>query len=67
MFVNGQLHAPIALPPGKEPPVRIGYEAGWDPEPVWTRWQNKKNPSHFREPNSGRSLWSTVTELTGLS
>jgi hypothetical protein len=24
-----------ALPPGKEHPVSIGQEAGWDPEPFW--------------------------------
>jgi hypothetical protein len=24
-----------ALPPGKEPPVPIGQEAGWALEPVW--------------------------------
>jgi hypothetical protein len=29
MGVSGQLHAPAALPPGKEPLVPIGYEAGW--------------------------------------
>jgi hypothetical protein len=34
--VSGQLHAPAAFAPGKEPPVPIGYEAGWAPEPVWT-------------------------------
>jgi len=37
MEVSGQLHAPAALPPGKEPLVPIGYEAGWAPEPFWTR------------------------------
>jgi hypothetical protein len=26
---RGQLYAPAALPPGKEPPVPIWYEAGW--------------------------------------
>jgi hypothetical protein len=36
--VSGQLHAPAALPPGKEPLVPIGEEAEWAPEPVWTRW-----------------------------
>jgi hypothetical protein len=30
--VSGQLHAPAALPPGKEPPVPIGKEAGWHVE-----------------------------------
>jgi hypothetical protein len=29
MEVNGQLHAPAALPPGKEPLVHIGYKARW--------------------------------------
>jgi hypothetical protein len=29
MEVSGQLHAPAALPPGQEPLVPIGYEAGW--------------------------------------
>jgi hypothetical protein len=30
-----------ALPPGKEPPVPIGQEAGWAPEPVWTEAREK--------------------------
>jgi len=33
MEVSGQLHAPAALPPRKEPHVPIGYEAVWAPEP----------------------------------
>jgi hypothetical protein len=37
MGVSGQFYAPAALPPGKEPLVLIGYEAGWTPEPVWMR------------------------------
>jgi hypothetical protein len=36
MEVSGQLHTLAALPPGKEPSVPLGYEAGWAPEPVWT-------------------------------
>jgi hypothetical protein len=31
-----------ALPPGKGPPVPIIQEAGWSPEPVWTRWLEEK-------------------------
>jgi hypothetical protein len=31
MEVNGQLHGPAALPPGKEPLVPIGQESGWAP------------------------------------
>jgi hypothetical protein len=38
MEESGQLHALANLLPGKEPLVSIGYEAGWAPEPVWTRW-----------------------------
>jgi hypothetical protein len=33
--VSGQFEAPAAIPPRK-PPVPIGWEAGWTPEPVWT-------------------------------
>jgi hypothetical protein len=38
MEASGHLHVPAALPPGKEPVVPIGWEAGRAPEPVWTRW-----------------------------
>jgi hypothetical protein len=30
-----------ALPQGKGPPVPIGQEAGWAPEPVWTQAREK--------------------------
>jgi hypothetical protein len=33
MEVSGQLHAPVALPPGTELLVPIEKEAGWAPEP----------------------------------
>jgi hypothetical protein len=32
-----------ALPPGKGPPVPIGQEAGWAPEPVWTQRLEEKS------------------------
>jgi hypothetical protein len=35
MEVSGQLHAPVALLPEKEPPVPIGQEAVWISEQVW--------------------------------
>jgi hypothetical protein len=41
---SGQLHTSAALPPGKEPPVPIGYGGGV-PEPVWTRWSGEKFPA----------------------
>jgi len=39
MEVSGKLHALAALTMGKEPPVPIKQEVGWDPEPVWARWK----------------------------
>jgi hypothetical protein len=53
MGVSGQRHAPAALlPPGKEPPVPIGQEAGWAPEPVWTQRIEEKSfaPAGDRTP-----------------
>jgi len=34
MGVSGQLHASTVLPPGKEPLVPVGEEAGWAPKPI---------------------------------
>jgi len=48
MEVSGQIHPPAALPPGKElppPPVSIGEDVGWTPEPVSTRWRGKTSLS----------------------
>jgi hypothetical protein len=39
-----------ALPPGKGPPVPIGQEAGWAPEPVWTQRLEKKSSAGDRTP-----------------
>jgi hypothetical protein len=49
--VSGQLHAPAALPPGKESPVPIGFEEGQAPEPVWMMWRGEKS-CPYRESNS---------------
>jgi hypothetical protein len=51
MEVSGQLHAPAALPPGKETLVPTGQEAGWAPEPFWTRWCRDKFPAPRWESN----------------
>jgi hypothetical protein len=53
MEMSGQLHSPAALFPGKESMVPIGQEAGWTPEPVWTRWWREKFsvPTRTRTPD----------------
>jgi hypothetical protein len=43
--VSGQLHSLAALPPENDPPVPIRLEAGWAPEPVWTRCRREKFPA----------------------
>jgi hypothetical protein len=44
MGVSGQRHAPAALYlQGKNPPVPIVWEAGWDPEPVWMQGLEEKS------------------------
>jgi hypothetical protein len=43
MEVSGQLHAPTYLSSRIEPPVPIGWEAGWGPEPVWMLWWKEKS------------------------
>jgi hypothetical protein len=45
MGVHGQLHDPAALPPGQGPLAPTEYDAGLDPEPVWTRWRREKFPA----------------------
>jgi hypothetical protein len=39
MKASGHLDATAALSPRIEPPVPIGYEAGWNPKLVWTMWR----------------------------
>jgi len=48
MDVSGQFHDPAALPSKKQSLVPLGYEAGWAPEPVWTRWRREKLPTRNR-------------------
>jgi hypothetical protein len=55
MEVSGQLHAPVALPPRKEPLVPIEYEVGWSPEPVWTIWR-RENSLRYRDSTSDPSV-----------
>jgi hypothetical protein len=40
------------IPPEKEPPVPVGWEARWAPEPVRSLWRREKwlNPARNRNP-----------------
>jgi hypothetical protein len=63
MEMSGELHAPAALPAGKEPLVPIVYEA------VCMRWRRENNPCPCREskPDSpARGVVTTLTELPRL-
>jgi len=48
MEVSGQLHAPSALPPGKDPPMHIGQEAVWDPRTGLDAVATSKTPAFAR-------------------
>jgi len=45
MEASGQLHAPAALPPGKEPPVPIRQEVERIQEPTFTWLWREKIPA----------------------
>jgi hypothetical protein len=42
MNVSDKLHAPAALFSEKKPPVLLGWEALWSPEPVWRGGEEEK-------------------------
>jgi hypothetical protein len=67
MEVSGQLHDPAALPPEKEPLVPIGKEAGWAPEPFWTRWWREKFPAPAGNQTLGPARPARSPELYRLS
>ena len=60
MGVGGQRHAPVALPPGKDP-VPIVQEAGWASGPVWTGAENLAPPPGF-DPRPVQSVASRYTD-----
>jgi len=60
MEVGGQLHAPVALPRGKEPLVPLGWEAGWAPEPFWMQWWREKFPAPIFE-NVAKFIYLGIT------
>jgi hypothetical protein len=64
MGVSGQRHASAALlPPGKVPPVPIGHEAGWAPEPVWTQRIEEKILCPRRGSNPDRQVVQPVVYI----
>jgi hypothetical protein len=58
--VSGQLHAPAALPPGKEPPVPIGQEVGWTSEPV--KWKFLTPPGLEQDSSVVQPVASRYTD-----
>jgi hypothetical protein len=56
MEVNGQLHAPAALPPVKRAPIPVLQEAGLAPEPVWMLWRREKSLCFWQESNPVSSV-----------
>jgi hypothetical protein len=65
MDVSGQLRAPAALPPGKEPPVPIGQEAECAPESVWTLWR-RENSCSYMGPTIASIRLKVLCALTGF-
>jgi hypothetical protein len=49
-----------ALPPRKGPPVPIGQEAGWAPEPVWTQKLEEKSSCLCLGSNFDRPVVQSV-------
>jgi hypothetical protein len=67
--VSGQLRAPATLLLGKEPPVPIGEEEGWAPQPVWMLCigENPMPLSRIEPRFRCHPFRSLVTILTELS
>jgi hypothetical protein len=55
-----------AVPPGKGPPVLIGQETGWAPEPVWTLMLEEKSFRLCRGSNLDRPVVQPVRMGTAL-
>jgi hypothetical protein len=52
--------------PGKGPPVPIGQEAGWAPEPMWIQRLEEKPVCLCRVSNLDRAVVQAGTILTEL-
>jgi hypothetical protein len=60
---GGQLHAPAALLPGKEPLVLIGYEAVLALERVRTQWIKEKSLASTGNRNPAIQPVAILTQL----
>ena len=60
MWLDVQRHAPVALPPGKDP-VPIVQEAGCAPGPVWTGSENFAPPPPGFDPRTVKPVASRYT------
>jgi len=56
MPANGQLHAPVALHPGKEPPVPTGYEVEWASESSGRDGEEKESHPRICRDSNPRQL-----------
>jgi hypothetical protein len=68
MEVNGQIHAPAYLPPGKSLLVPIGSVAGLTSESLWTLWEREKschsgNPTPASQPEAHLYTDSAVPHI----
>jgi hypothetical protein len=67
MEVSGQLNALVTFLPGERAPYSTGYEAGWAPETIWTRWRRKKSiRCPYRDSKAGRPARSLVIVVTEI-
>jgi hypothetical protein len=64
--VSGQLHAPDAVLPKKEPPVTIGQGVGWTPEPIWTVWRRENSLPYLYKLQKFKSLLCLGDPWKGL-
>jgi hypothetical protein len=69
MELSSQLHAPAALPSGKEPPIPIGQETVWDQSSSGRGGEENKNPYTTSAGNRNPifKIHSLVTILTDES
>ena len=51
MGAGDQIHAPAALPPGKEPVSIVIGGCRWVPGPIWTGAENLAPPTGIQSPD----------------